>query len=64
MMDTIANVLSAFAKDHPILSALLVGASALTWVEWMFSRFVTWTHKMRLHWRRLLEEPNPKVLHH
>lgn len=62
MTELFAAALSVFAKEHPFLSALLAGASALAWIEWLFGRFVTWIHKMRLHWRRLLEEPDPKVL--
>ena len=31
-------------------------------VEMFFRKFVTWTHKVRLHWRRLWSEPDPKVL--
>ena len=63
MIENIGNGLAAFVKEHPILTLLFIGIGSLEYVQWSFGKFVTFTHKMRLHWRRMVGEPDPKVLH-
>jgi len=62
MTDAVANALSAFAKDHPLISLLILGMGAMSYIDFAFGRFVTFTHKMRLHWRRLRSEPDPHLV--
>jgi len=62
MLDAIGTALATFAKDHPIISLVLISISALEYAQILFGKFVTFTHKMRLHWRRLRSEPDPHLV--
>ena len=63
MLDSFASALATFVRQNPILAAIVLLVFALDAIEWGFGRFVTFTHKMRLHWRRLKSHPDPQAVH-
>ena len=62
MLDAIANGLSAFAHDHPVITIAFIGYKSLDYIEHGSDRFVTFTHRMRLHYRRMRSEPDPRLV--
>lgn len=62
MIDAIGTALAAFVKEHPVVTLLLLARSSLGFIEWSFGTFVTFTHRMRLHYRRMRSEPNPHLV--
>lgn len=61
------SLISSLVQQHPhvALAWLIVttAPTALDAVERLFSKFVTFTHRMRLHRRRLRAEPDPLTVY-
>lgn len=62
MIEVLSTTLAAFAKEHPILSLIVVGIGALDYIQWLFGKIVLFSHRMRLHWRKLRAEPDPHLV--
>lgn len=60
------DALLAWLTDSQTLGYVFVVVMAviglMDLLEWFFRKFVTWTHRMRLLWRKLRSEPDPRLL--
>ena len=59
--------LAFLTTKAPMAGVVMAGLTHLgfmKFVAWWFGQFVTWSHQMRLLWRKLRAEPNPAALQH
>lgn len=58
-------VLEWLSEPQTLVNFIVYGLAIIGFLdvfEWLFRKFITWTHKMRLLWRKFLSEPDPRLL--
>ncbi len=62
MEAALVQFLTTLANDHPYITLALLAWASLDGIVAIYAKGVTTAKKLQLHTRRLLSEPDPRLL--